>query len=108
MFGGKLVDEIFSESKVERVLSKYFQISEEEQKEITDKKTKRYISEVKNRVLVKGQIKTLSESIEQEMTADFLLGENETIKFLGKTNKGNLVFESEGNQIKVSPKGELL
>jgi uncharacterized protein YifE (UPF0438 family) len=108
MFGGKLVDEIFSESKVEKVLSKYFQISEQEQKEIDDKKTKRYISEVKNRVLVKSQIKTLSESIEQEMTADFLLGENETMKFLGKTNKGNLVFENEGNQIKVSPKGELL
>lgn len=107
-FGSKIMDEIFSESKVDKVLSKYFVITEDEKKEVKEKKVKRYISEVKNRVLVKDQIKTLSETIEQEMTADFLLGENETIKFLGKTNKGNLVFENEGQQIKVSPKGELL
>lgn len=106
--GSKIMDEIFSESKVDRVLSKYFVITESEESELKEKKVKRYISEVKNRVLVKDQIKTLSETIEQEMTADFLLGENETIKFLGKTNKGNLVFENEGQQIKVSPKGELL
>jgi len=107
-FGSKIMDEIFSESKIDKVLSKYFVITESEETELKEKKVKRYISEVKNRVLVKDQIKTLSETIEQEMTADFLLGENETIKFLGKTNKGNLVFENEGQQIKVSPKGELL
>ena len=34
--------------------------------------------------------------------------ENTNIKFLGKTNKGNLVFESDKKQLKVTSKGELL
>ena len=50
----------------------------------------------------------MCETVEQELTADFLLKENSDIKFLGKTNKGNLVFENDGQQIKVSQKGELL
>ena len=50
----------------------------------------------------------MSATIEQELTSEFLVKENNNIKFLGKTNKGNLVFESDGKQLKVSSKGELL
>ena len=50
----------------------------------------------------------MCETVEQEMSADFLLKENQNIKFLGKTNKGNLVFKNEGQQIKVSQNGEIL
>ena len=50
----------------------------------------------------------MTETIEQELTSEFILRENESAKFIGKTNLKNLIFENEGKQIKVSPKGEIL
>ena len=50
----------------------------------------------------------MSETFEQELTSEFLMKENNNTKFLGKTNKNNLVFEIDGKQLKVSPNGELL
>ena len=103
-----MVDEIFGESKVDKVLEKYFVITEEEKQINEEKKVKRFLSEKVKNVSVRKEIKRLSETIEQELTSEFLIKENESIKFLGKTNKNNLVFEAEGKQLKVSPKGELL
>ena len=104
----KIMDEIFSESKVDKVLSKYFVITESEKKIEEDRKVNNYISEIRNKVTIKSQIKELSETIEQELTSDFLVKEHKDIKFLGKTNKGNLVFENEGQQLKITRKGEIL
>jgi len=104
----KFLDKIFSESKVEKILSKYFVITEEEKKQEGTKKVQTFIKKKINKVSVVDEIKRLSETIEQELTADFILSENENVKFIGKTNLKNLVFESEGKQIKVSPKGMIL
>jgi hypothetical protein len=104
----KIMDEIFSESKIDKVLSKYFVVTESEKKIEEDKKVNNYISEIRNKVTIKSQIKELSETIEQELTSDFLVKEHKDIKFLGKTNKGNLVFENEGQQLKITRKGEIL
>ena len=104
----KIMDEIFSESKVDKVLSKYFVITESEKKIEEDRKVNNYISEIRNKVTIKSQIKELSETIEQELTSDFLVKEHKDIKFLGKTNKGNLVFENKGQQLKITRKGEIL
>lgn len=103
-----MVDELFSESKVDKVLSKYFVITEDEKQITESKKIKRFLAEKVNNITVKKEIKRLSETIEQELTSEFLIKENDNIKFLGKTNKNNLVFEADGKQFKVSPKGELL
>lgn len=103
-----MVDELFGESKVDKVLEKYFVITEEEKQINEEKKVKRFLSDKVKNVSVRKEIKRLSETIEQELTSEFLIKENESIKFLGKTNKNNLVFEAEGKQLKVSPKGELL
>ena len=108
MMGGKLMDEIFSESKIDKVLSKYFVVSDEEKTLTESKNIKKFIMEKIQKVTVKKEMKSMCETVEQELTADFLLRENQSIKFLGKTNKGNLVFENEGQQIKVSQNGELL
>jgi hypothetical protein len=102
------MDEMFNESKVDKVLSKYFVITEEEQKQIETKKVNNFIKKKINKVGVLDEIKNLSETIEQELTSEFILSENQNIKFLGKTNLKNLIFESEGKQIKVSPRGEIL
>jgi hypothetical protein len=106
--GQKVMDEIFSESKIDKVLSKYFVVSEDEKVMVEQKNIKRFIAEKVQKVTIRKEMKSMCETVEQEMTADFLLRENSDIKFLGKTNKGNLVFENEGQQIKVSQKGELL
>lgn len=92
----KIMDSVFGESKVDRVLSKYFVLSESEKEKSPKKMTKL------------EKIANLSESDEQMLAAEFIVNENKNVKFLGKTNKNNLVFESEGEQFRVSPQGEIL
>lgn len=104
----EVVDEVFTESKIDKVLSKYFVISEEEKKETDDKNVMRFITEKVNKAKVKSELKEMSETLEQELTSEFIMKENKGSKFLGKTNKNNLVFEVDGKQLKVSPNGELL
>ena len=104
----EVVEEVFAESKVDKVLSKYFVVTEEEKKEADSKNVKKFITEKVQKVKVKSEIKEMSETFEQELTSEFLMKENKSTKFLGKTNKNNLVFEIDGKQLKVSTKGELL
>ncbi len=103
-----IMDGMFTESKVDKILSKYFVETPEEKKMNESKKVQTYIKKKINKVNVMEEIKNLSETIEQELTAEFILRENENAKFVGKTNLKNLIFENEGKQIKVSPKGEIL
>jgi hypothetical protein len=103
-----IMDGMFTESKVDKILSKYF-VETPEEKEINEsKKVQTYIKKKINKVNVMEEVKNLSETIEQELTSEFILRENENAKFVGKTNLKNLIFENEGKQIKVSPKGEIL
>jgi cell division protein ZapA (FtsZ GTPase activity inhibitor) len=97
----KVMDEIFSESKIDKVLSSYFEITESEKKE-----KKQKLNEGKK--VAVSSIKRLSETIEQELAAEFIVRENSNYKLVGKTNKSNLVFEHNGEQIRVTPKGEVL
>lgn len=103
-----IMDGMFNESKVDKILSKYFVETSEEKKMNESKKVQTYIKKKINKVNVMEEIKNLSETIEQELTSEFILRENESAKFIGKTNLKNLIFENEGKQIKVSPKGEIL
>ena len=97
----KMMDEIFAESKIDKVLTSYFNISESEKKE-----KKQKLNESKK--VAVSSIKKLSETIEQELAAEFIVRENSNYKLVGKTNKSNLVFEHNGEQIRVTPKGEVL
>lgn len=97
----RVMDEIFSESKVDKVLTSYFNITESEKKE----KKQKLVETKKIAVL---SIKKLSETIEQEMAAEFIVRENTGFTLVGKTNKSNLVFENNGEQIRVTTKGEVL
>ena len=103
-----IMDGMFTESKVDKILSKYFVETSEEKKMNESKKVQTYIKKKINKVNVMEEVKNLSETIEQELTSEFILRENENAKFVGKTNLKNLIFENEGKQIKVSPKGEIL
>jgi hypothetical protein len=98
------MDEIFSESKVDKVLSSYFVVNENEQKT----KSKKLVESKQQKTQVMDKVKNLSETYEQELASEFILQENNNFKFVGKTNKSNLVFEHNGEQIRVTPKGEVL
>lgn len=97
-------EDIFSESKIDRIISKYFEMSPKEKTQLQEMKLKRK-SELSKKM---DSVKKLSESIEQELASQKLLEENAEYIFLGKTNKKNLVFENKEGQIKISPEGFLL
>ena len=96
------------ESKIDKVLSKYFEVTDsevqlskklfEERKIENKKKVNSFIS----------KIETLSETIEQELAGKKFLEENSDFEFVGRTNKKNLVFENKNKQIRISVEGIVL
>lgn len=107
-FLGKVFGNIFSESKVDKILKGYFVINESEKK-FTDNKKKVKKTELKDKFRNSvREINRLSESLEQRQTAKDIVKNFPQINFVGKTNKGNLVFENKNKQLKVSPNGQIL
>ena len=105
---GAIIDSIFGESQVDKVISKYFEISK---KEILESKEKH--SQEKRSVISKSkkqmeEVIRLSETVEQELSAKKFLENNSNAKIVGVTNKKNLVFENKGKQVKISPEGLLV
>jgi hypothetical protein len=92
-----IMDGMFTESKVDSILTKYFKV---------DKREKKFIQEkVKDKTM--NEISRLCETAIQEKKSIMLLDENDNVRFVGKTNKGNLVFEMNNKQIKVTKSGKI-
>jgi len=104
----KVMGGIFGESKVDKVLSNYFVLNENEIKFREEKKKQKKLFLEQKRKSDKNHIIRLSESSNQKKVAIDVINSFPEMKFIGKTNKGNLVFEHNNKQLKVSPKGELL
>jgi len=105
---GSIIDSIFKESKVDKVISKYFDITENETKIIKENKDR---TQIRNKSIAKqkmASVVNLSETIEQELASRKFLEENSSFVFVGKTNKNNLIFENNKKQIKISPDGFIL
>jgi hypothetical protein len=99
---------IFKESQVDRILKGYFVINENEKKFITQKKEDNK-TQLKNKVQNSvTEINRLSESKEQRKVAKDIMLKFPKINFVGKTNKGNLVFENNNKQLKVGRNGQIL
>ena len=103
-----MMDSIFAESTVENVLSKYFNVSSNETPILEEKKKKDFLKNKLQNIEVKNELKRLSESPIQLSTSQKFLNENKNAKFIGKTNKENLVFSVNGNQVKITPRGRIL
>jgi hypothetical protein len=105
---GAIFDSIFGESKVDKVISKYFEVSK---KEIRESKEKQ-IQEVSKKKAVVNQIMEsvvkMTETIEQELAAKKFLEKNINSRFVGLTNKKNLVFETKSGQVRITTNGEIL
>lgn len=105
---GAIIDSIFGESKIDKVISNYFEISKKEIVESREKNTKKKlqaISEVRKQM---SEVIKLTETIEQELASQKFLKENKGAKIVGLTNKKNLVFENKGSQVRITPKGQIL
>ena len=98
---GSILDSIFKESKVDKVISKYFESSLSEINESIKRKKS------KVNVVMESVIK-MTETIEQELAAKQFLKENTNFKFVGITNKKNLVFENKEEQVRITPEGFII
>lgn len=99
---------MFTEQKVENILSRYFLVNESEKK--FNKKiaqTRKVVRKEMNSEVIK-HVNRLSETVQQEIAARKFLKGKSQVKFLGRTNKKNLVFEVENKQYKISPKGQII
>jgi hypothetical protein len=98
---GSILDSIFKESKVDKVISKYFETSLSEINESVKRKKS------KINVVMESVIK-MTETVEQELAAKKFLEESTGFKFVGITNKKNLVFENKNEQVRISPEGFII
>lgn len=105
---GAIFDSIFGESKVDKVISKYFEVSK---KEIRESKEKQIQETAKKKTIVNQIMESvvkMTETIEQELAAKKFVKENLNSKFVGITNKKNLVFETKTGQVRITPNGDLI
>jgi len=105
---GMILNNVFKESKVDKVLSKYFEISK---KEILEEREKKENRKVENQARLEQKMKSVSkftESVEQETASRKFLEENSKFNLIGKTNKKNLVFENSEKQVKITPEGMVI
>jgi hypothetical protein len=105
---GAILDHIFGESKVDKVISKYFEVSKKEILESREKTAKKKIKQISDARKQMGAVVKLTETIEQELASKKFLSENASAKIVGITNKKNLVFENKGKQVRISPEGQIL
>jgi hypothetical protein len=95
----------FSESAVDRVLSRYFVFNEAEDLENQKRKERRTSDLYKKN---KENIVRLSESTEQlDIALDFIR-ENPRTKLIGISTKGNLVFKEGLTETKITKSGKIL
>ena len=83
-----MIESLFSESKVDKVINKYF------------KPTKKLVKET-----TFNKIQKLSESKSQEAASAKVLSKYPNAKLVGKTIGKDIVFEVEDKKLKVSTKG---
>jgi hypothetical protein len=103
----EMIEGIFSESKIDKILNKYFQIDEAEKREIQNKKPKVVSEEVERKKLVK-RVQYVSESETQYLKSKKLIQQYPDAKLLGKTKNKNLVFQVNESKIKITPKGDVI
>jgi len=103
-----VMDSIFGESKVEKVLSNYFKIEPEEAPILENKNKLDYLKSKINKITQKEEVLRLSISENQTKKSLVLLEDYSNTRFIGKTNKNNLIFNINGKEVKVTPEGRTL
>ena len=95
----------FAESSADKVLSKYFIISEDEKNQYELDRERKSNKVYQNN---KQNIIRLSESADQLDSALEYIKENPRVKLIGLSTKGNLIFKEGINEVKVTKFGKLI
>jgi hypothetical protein len=96
----EMIEGMFTESRVDKILTKYFNVDETE-KVLTEQKKK-------SREELVWKLGVISENIEQEVISRKLIKKYKEAKLLGKDKNKNLVFEVNQTKVRVSPNGRIL
>ena len=105
---GAIFDSIFGESKVDKVISKYFEVTKKEIREGKEKQVQKTLNKKTQVKQLMDSVSKMTTTIEQELSAEKFLKENANSNFVGITNKKNLVFETKKGQVKITPNGEII
>lgn len=97
--------ENIGESTVDRIISNYFNIKEDEYI-IKEEETRKEIEFIKRKNT--SEIKRLSESLRQERMALKFIEKFPKAKLIGSTTKKNLVFKQGLTERKITPEGQVL
>jgi hypothetical protein len=103
-----VMDSIFGESQVEKVLSGYFNIKNEEKPVLENKNKVDFLKSKINKINQKNDIQEYSISESQKKTGLILIEDYTNCTFIGRTNKNNLVFKINGKEVKVTPNGRTI
>ena len=87
---------------------RYFKIESSEKPIIENKNKLDFLKQKINKITQKEEVLRLSVSESQTKKSLVLLEDYSNSKFIGKTNKNNLVFKINGKEVKVTPKGQTL
>ena len=102
---GAIIDSIFNESKVDSVISNYFEFTK---KELLGENQKKLEKEILNFSHNFSEISRLSETEDQKNTAIKFMNNNPKFELIGITNKKNLVFENKQIRKKITPEGFII
>ena len=103
-----VMDSIFSESKIDKLLSNYFNIKTEEKPIIEHRNKMNYLGKKIQKIEQKKDLVNFSVTTAQEQKALSLFEGYANIKFIGRTNKQNLVLIVNGKEVKVTPNGRTI
>ena len=90
MNSDNVFDEMFNESKIDKVLEKYFE------------------PKIKNQVKLTSQLEKISETTLQESSAKSFVNKFPSAKLIGKNKLGNIIFETDKGRKGITPKGTIL
>ena len=103
-----MFSKVFGESQVDNILNRYVVVNENEKKFVEEKKKEQKVISESRKVKYTKEIERLSLTESQSEISKKIVNNFPFITFVGKTNKGNLVFENNNKQLKVSPQGNIL
>jgi len=95
-------EDLFTESKVDKIISNYFSVDKNE-KLLKEQKQKQTLKKLNEKEVYK-----LSESIKQERSSLKFMEENPKAILVGSTVKKNLVFKEGIKEFRITPNGQVI
>ena len=103
-----VMDSIFGESQVEKVLSGYFQVEEKETPILENKNKMDFLKRKINKITQTEEVQRLSINETQKQVGLTLIEQYDNASFIGRTTKKNLVFKINNKEVKVTPQGRTI